>query len=64
MSDPYQRQDLSNCGAGRLYIVINCGVLSVKEVFNLKEVEMRAYVHTLLNIFSDYRSVHDRNASL
>ena len=30
MSGPYQRRDLSNCGAGRLRVAINCGVLSVK----------------------------------
>ena len=29
MSGPYQRRDLSNCGAGRLLrVAINCGVLS------------------------------------
>ena len=32
MSGPYQRRDLSNCGAGRLRVAINCGVLSVKQV--------------------------------
>ena len=31
MSDPYQRRDLSNCGAGRLHVAINCGVLSGKQ---------------------------------
>ena len=30
MSGPYQRRDLSNCGAGRLHIKNNCGVLTVK----------------------------------
>ena len=29
MSGPYQRQDLSNYGTGRLGVAINCGVLSV-----------------------------------
>ena len=31
----------------------------LKEVFKLKEVEMRAYMHTLLKMISDYSSVHD-----
>ena len=35
-----------------------------KVLFKLKEVEMRAYMHTLLKMMSDYNSVHDRNASL
>ena len=30
VSGPYQRRDLSNCGAGRLPVAINCGVLNVK----------------------------------
>ena len=30
MSGPYQGQDLFNCGVGRLRVAINCGVLSVK----------------------------------
>ena len=30
MSSPYQRLDISNCGAGRIHIAINCGVRSVK----------------------------------
>ena len=30
MSGPYQKQDLSNCGAGRLWVASNFGVLSVK----------------------------------
>ena len=30
MSGPYQRQDLSNCGTGRLYVANNCDFLSVK----------------------------------
>ena len=29
MSGPYQRH-LSNCGAGRLHVAINSGILSVK----------------------------------
>ena len=29
MSGPYQRQDICNCGAGRLRIAINCGILNV-----------------------------------
>ena len=31
MSGPYQRWDLSNCGAGMLLVAINCGVLCVKQ---------------------------------
>ena len=34
MSGPYQGRDLSNCGAGRLHVAINCGVLSVKISFS------------------------------
>ena len=34
MSGPYQRCDLSNCGAGRLRVAINCGVLNVKEIID------------------------------
>ena len=30
VSCPYQRRDLSNCGAGRLHVANNCGILSVK----------------------------------
>ena len=32
MSGPYQGQDLSNCGVGRLRVAINCGVLSVNSI--------------------------------
>ena len=39
MSGPYQRRDLSNCGAGRLRVAINCGVLSVKNVLILPNAE-------------------------
>ena len=30
VSGPYQRRDLSNCGARRLHVAINCGVVNVK----------------------------------
>ena len=36
----------------------------LKEMFKLKELEMRAYMRTLLQMMSDYSSVHDRNDSL
>ena len=31
MSGPFQKWGLSNCGAGRLCVANNCGILSVKE---------------------------------
>ena len=36
----------------------------LKELFKLKEVEMRTYMRTLLEMMSEYNSGHDRNASL
>ena len=33
MSGPYQRWDLSNCGAGRLCVENNCSILSVNVCF-------------------------------
>ena len=37
MSSPYQSQmwDLSNCGAGRLHVAINCSILSVKATIQI-----------------------------
>ena len=35
MSGPYQRQDRSNCGTGRLLVAINCGILSVKLYYSI-----------------------------
>ena len=36
----------------------------LKELFKLKQVEMRAYMRTLLKMMPGYSSGHDRNASL
>ena len=35
VSGPYQRWDLSNCGAGRLHVAINCGILSVRATIQI-----------------------------
>ena len=44
MSGPYQRPDLSNCGAGRLCVAINCGVLSVSTVSTLQTKSIVGYL--------------------
>ena len=41
MSDPYQRQDLSNCGTERLCVANNCGVLSVNYDITIFEKQLQ-----------------------
>ena len=47
---PYQSRDLSNCGAGRLCVAINCGVLSVNDNAFKNAKKTASHFHMVKNL--------------